>query len=276
MPFAEDLFAGRFPVALEITPPQRSLPRVLLRRARTLDPVATAINVIQRPDRQSSLEASIELLAAGITPTWHLATRGRPHDEILADLQAAREAGITQVLCLLGDHQADPAIPAPTIREAIALACEHIPACLAGATLNQYTPSRESALKNLFPKLKAGARYIQTQPVFDLEPLRPYAEAVRASDPATRIVAMAMPLLTTEAATRIEARLGIALPAALHTRIAAGPHEAWRAFTETVATLVQSPLVDAVALMTFETDPSPETAARLIQALAEAGVPAAR
>jgi methylenetetrahydrofolate reductase (NADPH) len=275
MSFAQALIEGRFPVALEITPPQRSLPRVLLRRARALDPVASAINVIQRPDRQSSLEASIELLAAGITPTWHLSTRGRTLEELKADLQTAHQAGITQLLCLLGDHPADPSIVSPTIRDAIALACETLPGCLAGATLNQYTPSRESALKNLFPKLRAGAKYIQTQPVFDLETLRPYAEAVREAEPAVSIVPMAMPLLTADAAQRIEKRLGVSLPAALHTRIAASEDEAWRAFTETVASLVESPLVDAVALMTFETDPSPETAQRLIRALAEAGVPAA-
>jgi hypothetical protein len=54
MTFSDRLFAGEFPVALEITPPQRPRPAVLLRRARLLDDRAAAINVIQRPDRQPS------------------------------------------------------------------------------------------------------------------------------------------------------------------------------------------------------------------------------
>ncbi|MBE0612003.1 MAG: hypothetical protein IH609_21665, partial [Dehalococcoidia bacterium] len=58
VPFAEKLDAGQFAVALEITPPQRDLPKVLLRRARLLGTAAQAINVIQRPGRQSSLDAS--------------------------------------------------------------------------------------------------------------------------------------------------------------------------------------------------------------------------
>ena len=46
MSFGAALQAGTFPVALEITPPQRPLPGVLLRRARLLGESIGAINVI--------------------------------------------------------------------------------------------------------------------------------------------------------------------------------------------------------------------------------------
>src|SRR5438045_3502700 len=117
MRFADELTAGRCPVALEITPPQRSLPAVLLRRARLLGSRACAINVIQRADRQSSLEASIELLGAGIDPAWHLVTHGRSHDAVELDLRAASAAGVHQVLCLRGDHEVEQAVASPSIRE---------------------------------------------------------------------------------------------------------------------------------------------------------------
>ncbi|MEJ5221060.1 MAG: hypothetical protein WHT63_03510 [Tepidiforma sp.] len=84
MRFLDRLAAGEFAVALEITPPQRHLPKVLLRRARLLGDAADAVNVIQRPDRQSSLEASLELLAAGIDPVWHLAARGETRASVAA------------------------------------------------------------------------------------------------------------------------------------------------------------------------------------------------
>ena len=58
--FAERLSRGGFAVALEITPPKKRLEEVLLRRARLL-PGVDAINVIQRPDRLSSLDASLLL-----------------------------------------------------------------------------------------------------------------------------------------------------------------------------------------------------------------------
>ena len=59
--FGALLDARRFPVALEITPPQTLLRGVLLRRAGLLGPAASAVNVIQRPGRLSSLDASIAL-----------------------------------------------------------------------------------------------------------------------------------------------------------------------------------------------------------------------
>ncbi|MCK9520718.1 MAG: methylenetetrahydrofolate reductase [Dehalococcoidia bacterium] len=270
MSFPERLAAGTFPVALEITPPQAPLPRVLLRRARLLGDAACAINVIQRPNRQTSLEASIELIAAGLHPVWHLVTRGRGRDEIVADLKRAAAGGVRQLLVIRGDHRAADAPGAPTIRETVALAREHIPGAAIGATLNQYVADRAAVLRNLFPKLEAGASYVQTQPVFDLEALRPYGEALRERHPGTAIVAMAMPLLELDAADRIESRLKLALPTSLRSRIEAGPEEAWAAFDELIAALAKSDIVDGLAIMTFEMDPSPEAGTRIVEALRKA------
>jgi 5,10-methylenetetrahydrofolate reductase len=266
MSFARLLEEGAFPVALEITPPQRSLPAVLLRRARLLGSYASAINVIQRPARQSSLEASIELLGAGVEPAWHLVTRGRVREEIADDLGTAATAGIRQVLVVAGDHRSDTA--GITIREAVALTRGALPGAAIGASLNQYVPDRQAVLKNLFPKLAAGASYVQTQPVFDIESLRPAAEAVKERSPATRIVAMAMPLLSPEDAARMGARLGMPPP-----RVAdSGPEAAWNSFDSVIAALVASPVVDGVAIMTFEMDPPPRTGERIVAALRAAGL----
>ncbi|MFN0147935.1 MAG: methylenetetrahydrofolate reductase [Dehalococcoidia bacterium] len=265
MSFARLLSDGAFPVALEITPPQRSLPHVLLRRAGLIGPAASAINVIQRPERQSSLEASLELLAAGLDPAWHLVTRGRPAAEIQSELAIARDAGVAQVLVIAGDHASpDRGL---TIREVVGLASRTMPGSLVGATLNQYVPDGAAVLRNLMPKIAAGAGYVQTQPVFDFERLRPFAEAVKGRAPETKIVAMAMPLLTAEAAARIGARLGIDPPA-----VPTAQPEAWAAFERVLAALAQSPLIDGVALMTFETDPRPETGAGILAALRGAGI----
>ena len=270
MSLAESFAAGTFSVALEITPPKSSLPRVLERRARLLGDAASAINVIQRPGRQSSLEAAIELHTAGIQPVWHLVTRGKSRSELEADLGVARAAGIHNILCIRGDHDT-AAIGEITIRDACEAASAH-PAALVGATLNQYVPDRAAVLKNLLPKLRAGARYVQTQPVFDIDSLRPVAEAVLDASPQTRVVAMAMPMTSLEAAERIESRLGVSLPASLRATLASGDEDApWRAFSESLTALVASPLVAGVALMTFEVDATPETAARILAALRTSG-----
>ncbi|MGI8925783.1 MAG: methylenetetrahydrofolate reductase [Tepidiformaceae bacterium] len=267
MTFQEELERGAFPVALEITPPQQPLPAVLLRRARLLGTAACAVNVIQRPGRQTSLQASCVLASAGVQPAWHLVTRGRTHADILADLRVAAAAGVQQVLCIRGDHVGPDQPGAPTIREATALAVEHLPGAYAGATLNQYGDDVQAVRKNLEGKIKAGAAYVQTQPVFAIEDSWPALEWLRERWPATRVVAMAMPLLTEDAAAKIEARLGIALPPSLRRAIAGGEGAAWECFTETLAGLAASPLVDGVAIMTFEMDPAAATGERIVACL---------
>lgn len=274
MSFAECLRSGKFAVALEITPPQRPLPAVLLRRARLLGDAAQAINVIQRPGRQSSLAASIELDRAGIEPVWHLVTRGRTRAAIAADMAMARASGVHNVLCLRGDHDAPDLPDTPSIRDAVAMAREIIPGALIGATLNQYAPDGDTVLRNLLPKLRAGATYAQTQPVFDPEALRPLAERARAASPGTRIIAMAMPLLSSQAVDRIEERLALRLPPGARARIAAGEASAWRFFRETLERLVGSRLVDGVAIMTFEMDAPAETGEAIVAALRAAGATA--
>ena len=272
MRFHECLQTGRFAVALEITPPQKPLAKVLLRRAQLLDDLVQAINVIQRPGRQSSLDASLELLQAGIEPAWHLVTRGRSRNEVAAELERARAGGIRQVLCILGDHPADPADDPVTIREVIEMARDALPGALIGATLNQYGKDEAAVLKNLLPKLGAGAAYVQTQPAFDAVAIERYAGSIHDAFPDTRIIAMAMPILSLDAASKIEERLGIHLPASLREILASEDEDAaWAAFAATLRQLVASPAVDGVAIMTYEMDAGPETAARICEALRRAG-----
>jgi 5,10-methylenetetrahydrofolate reductase len=273
MGFAKRLNEGKFAVALEITPPQKALPAVLLRRARLLGDAAQAINVIQRPGRQPSLDASLELLSAGMLPVWHLVTRGRHRTEIVAELARAHDGGVRQLLAIRGDHEGADAADTPTLRETIGMAVDCMPGATIGATLNQYAPDRAAVMRNLMPKLKAGASYVQTQPVFDLEVLRPLAEAVREASPETRVVAMAMPLLSVEQASRIEERLGFRLPDAFRRRLEQnGEPGAWESFAATLAALAASKFIAGVAIMTFEMDPPPATGARIVAALAAAGI----
>ncbi len=272
MRFRRRLDDSKFALALEILPPQRPLPKVLLRRARLLEDLAQAINVIQRPGRQSSLEASLALQGEGLEPAWHLVTRGRGRAEIAAELEAAASGGIDQVLCILGDHATAGAPDAVNIRDVIAMARDALPDALIGATLNQYGKDREAVLRNLLPKLQAGASYVQTQPVFEPAAVEPYALAIDAARPAARVIAMAMPLLSLDAGLRIEERLGIRLPDALREVLASGDEEmAWSAFAATLEALVAAPYIDGVAIMTFEGDPPIETGARILGALRSAG-----
>lgn len=265
--FARRLREGPLALSLEITPPKTMLPGVLSRRATLLGGAVDAINVIQRPGRVPSLDASIALLQQDIDPVWHLVTRGRTRDEIATDLARAREAGLRNALCILGDHVPEHHVDSPTVREVVSMAHQALPGGLIGATFNQYAPGREKALLNLRRKCEAGATYVQTQPAFDPDAFAEVARWLHSELPGVAIVPMVIPLLSTNAVDRIESRLGIEVPGELRRVVAAGEESAWAGFERIVGGLIASGEVQGLAIMTFEMDPPQGTAERIVRAL---------
>ena len=265
--FADKLRERLFPVSLEITPPQKPLAGVLLRRARLLGSAVEAVNVVQRSGRVSSLDASGELERAGIEPVWHLVNRGRRRDSIACDIELASEMGIRLIVCLRGDHVASQVEDSPKIREVVAMVRETIPDALIGTTVNQYGP-RDRVLANLIPKLEAGADFVQTQPVFDRDLFDSLASEVLSRAPSAAIMPMAMPVLSIDDARRLEGRLGVALPReqleALQER---GEAAGWEMFAETLAALYEGGRAHAVAIMTLMADPPEPVAARIVRLL---------
>ena len=272
MSFATKLQSGQFALALEITPPRQPLPAVLKRRASLLGSLVDAVNVIQRPDRQASLGACCELIGAGIDAVWHLATRGRTRDEIAADIAHAREHAVSQVLVVLGDHEPEAPVDSPTIREVVGMLREALPGAAIGVTFNQYAHDRDKALANLLGKLRAGASYVQTQPVFDAAAFAKDVRAIREGAPGVPVVPMVLPLLDSAARSRIEKRLGISIPAPFAASIDGGEQMAWAAFSAVLTALAQTEGVSGLAIMTFEMDAPASTAEHLRSALASAGL----
>jgi methylenetetrahydrofolate reductase (NADPH) len=265
--FADKLSEGGFPASLEITPPQKPLAEVLLRRARLLGSAVDAVNVVQRTGRVSSLEASGDLRRAGIEPVWHLVNRGRRRDSIASDIALAREMGIRVIVCLRGDHMASEVDESPKVREVVAMVREAIPEALIGTTMNQYGP-RDRVLANLMPKLEAGADFVQTQPVFDGGLFASLADEVLSRSPSTAIMPMAMPVLSIDDARRLEARLGVAFPSQQLARLQeSGEAAGWEIFGETLADLYGRGLAHAVAVMTLMADPPEPVAARIASLL---------
>ena len=265
--FADKLRRDEFPVSLEVTPPQKPRADILLRRARMLGRAVDAVNVVQRSGRVSSLDASIELRHAGIAPVWHLVNRGRRLDQIACDIAMARQANVDLVLCIRGDHPGPDLEDTPKIREVVAMVREAMPHALIGTTMNQYG-SRDRVVRNLIPKFAAGANFVQTQPVFDLELFCSLAREVVVAAPGARIMPMVMPLLSAADAERMQTRLGVTLPDEVRLRLDEGGEAAgWEIFAETLAALVAGGLAHAVAVMTLMADPSEPVAARVAAAL---------
>jgi homocysteine S-methyltransferase len=259
-----------FSVAVEITPPRQSNPEILLRRARLLGAAAGAVHVVQRPDRQSSLDASVELEQAGLRAVWHVTNRGRGRAEIEAEIERAAAAGLRAALVVRGEGEVDDRADTPSLRAIVARLRARLSGARIGATLSPYLP-RERVLANLWPKLEAGAAFIQTQPVFELAALRGVAEAIRTRAPDVAIVPMVIPLVSLASAEKLALRLRLPLPERSLARLARGGEaEGWRLFGETLRELRGSGLCDGIALMTQQLDPPAAFGAAVRSALDEA------
>lgn len=257
-----------FGVALEITPPKRSNAEVLLRRARLLGGRVSAVHVIQRPDRQPSVEAAQDLERAGIPAVWHLVNRGRTRDELAREIERAARAGLRAALVVRGEAGAPEPAPPPTLAELVAQIRRALPNARIGVTLNPYL-APERALANLWPKLEAGASFVQTQPVFETARLAPFAAAIRARFPRVQIMPMLIPLPSVAAAEQIGERLRLPLPDALLRQLEEGSEAAgWSAFAALARELASSGFADAFAVMTHAADPPKSFGERLVAAFA--------
>ena len=255
-------------VALEITPPRTERLDVLLRRARLLGPRADAVHVIQRPERQRSVDAALALERCGIPAVWHLVNRGRSEPELEREIAHAAAGGLRAALVVRGEAGPSESVAPPKLASLVTRVRAAIRGARVGVTLNPYGPS-ERVLANLWPKLEAGAAFVQTQPVFEPETLAPFAAEIRARAPRVEIVPMLIPLLDAGAAERLGERLHIPLPDRLLRRLEEGGADAgWSAFAALAAELTRSGLADSLAVMTHEADPPKSFAERLAAALA--------
>ena len=144
-----------------------------------------------------------------------------------------------------------------------------MPRALIGATMNQYGP-RDRVLRNLLLKLQAGADFVQTQPVFDLELFASFAKEAVEAAPATRIMSLLMPLRSSAEARCLQKRLNMALPDRTLERLDLwGEGAGWEIFEETLEALSRSGLAHALAVMTMLAEPPEPIAARVAGALRE-------
>jgi methylenetetrahydrofolate reductase (NADPH) len=265
-----DLLASQpLTVDLEILPPQN--PRffaVVRRRAATLTLRLGAVNVISRPDRMTSLDASLHLQARGWEPVWHLVARGRTREAVEADLERAAAGGVANVLCLFGDAGAGARGHFSTFELIRAVAARGF---FAGAAVDLNHVTLERAEADAVRKVAAGARFLQLQISYDYTKLLAFAArlAERLPDP-PYILASTMPVLSAEQVREIPRRLQVEMPTAIERRLlgAADPcGEGICLLEEGAISLRECPVVQGLTLMFLEPDEAPETVARVQDAL---------
>jgi methylenetetrahydrofolate reductase (NADPH) len=168
----------------------------------------------------SSLAASVILSRAGIEPVYQVVTRDRNRIALQSDLLGAASLGIKNVLCLSGYHQALAGCPESAnvfdidsiqfiaavkkmSGEGLLLDGTKIEGAfsmLAGAAANPFLKPLELNIMRLKKKVKAGAAFIQTQAVFDIEEFKRWLEIARSEGITEKVAILAGVLPLTGAA----------------------------------------------------------------------------
>ena len=200
MTLRDKLEAGKFIVCAEIEPPKNCNGDVIRRKAGQLDGIVDAVNVTDNPTaivHLSSIAAAIILLEEGLEPIMQMTCRDRNRLAIQSDLLGAAAMGIHNVLCLTGDHQKfgdQPEAKGVFDLDSVQLIAmvdqmnrgrllsgkemKKATDFLIGAAANPFAKPFEMRLIRLHKKIEAGARFIQTQPVFDLPLFTQWMERV--------------------------------------------------------------------------------------------------
>lgn len=266
MSFSERLEQGNFPIALEITPPKTPKAQILLRRATLMSQTTEIVDIVQRKDRQSSLEAAIFLRGENMDSIWHLTTGLQSRDQIDPILERAKKERMWQVLMLKGDYADTKDTCA--VRNAIALALEKSSQFYIGVAFNQYASSKTKALESLSAKIDAGAKYIQTQPIFNFTKTAPLLLELKNKFPELKIAGMCTPLFSLDDAQNIEQRLNLKIDDEILKDLqASGQNALWDQFESLLLKIAESKLVDALVVMTLQMDPPEEVGMRIQKAI---------
>ena len=162
-------------------------------------PVAVNIADNQHGVAISAVAASAAAVKLGIEPVLQMVTRDRNRIAIQSDLLGAASLGIKNVLCLSGYHQTLIGYPESAnvfeidstqfVELATQMSEKGILAdgkkidgqfsMLVGGVANPFLKPLELNLFRLGKKIEAGAKFIQTHSVFDVETFKLWLDAVR-------------------------------------------------------------------------------------------------
>ena len=186
------LSQGEFAVTAECGPPKGADPEVILKKGELLKGSVDSVNVTDNQTaivRMSSLAACSLLKTVGLDPVLQMVVRDRNRISLQSDILGASALGIRNVLCLSGDHQIfgnqsqavgvfdlDSIQFVQVVRgmrdDGVIVggdSLEHKPDMFIGAAANPFADPLNFRIVRLAKKIKAGADFIQTQCIYNLE-----------------------------------------------------------------------------------------------------------
>jgi methylenetetrahydrofolate reductase (NADPH) len=245
------LAAGHLAVTSECGPPRGALPEKVKEKAEMLRGHVDAINVTDNQTavvRMSSFAACLIIKQMGLNPILQMVTRDRNRLAMQSDIIGAYSHGVNTMLCLSGDHPCFGDHPAAanvydldsiqfiqmvrTMRDDGKFQggddILNPPKMFVGAAANPFADPFELRVSRLAKKVKAGADFIQTQCVYDLERFEKWMEGVRDRDlhEKVSILAGVTPLKSVGMAKYMKNKVpGMSVPDALIKRMSGVPKE---------------------------------------------------
>jgi methylenetetrahydrofolate reductase (NADPH) len=220
------LRAGHFAVTAELGPPKSADPQLVLDKCNYLAGNVDAANITDNQTaivRMSSVAAGVLAMRQGIEPVVQMTCRDRNRIAMQSDILGMAALGIKNLLCLTGDHQKFGNHPTSKnvfdldsiqliqmlkmMRDEKKFLCgDEIrnskkapvaePRLFIGAAANPFGDPFAFRVVRLTKKVKAGADFIQTQCIFDMDRFKRWMELVcqRGLHQETAILAGVTPL----------------------------------------------------------------------------------
>jgi methylenetetrahydrofolate reductase (NADPH) len=196
------LRAGHLAVTSECGPPRGSDAHHIKKKAEMIKNHVDAINITDNQTsvtRLCSLASCIHLKLMGLEPILQMVTRDRNRTALQSDILGAASFDIFNILCLSGDHQVfgdnpkgqnvfdlDSMQLLQTVRhmrdQKKFLGGDDIgrpPRMFVGAAANPFADPFEIRVPRLAKKIAAGAEFIQTQCIFNVEKFEMYMKLIR-------------------------------------------------------------------------------------------------
>ena len=277
------LTSGGFAVTAECGPPRGADPEIVRKKGELLKGCVDAVNVTDNQKaivRMSSIAACTHLVAMEIEPVMQMVTRDRNRIALQSDIMGAYSLGIKNILCLSGDHQTFGSQPDAlnvfdidsmnlartvlTMREQgqdmSGFELKGAPQMFIGAAANPFADPFEYRVIRLAKKIDAGADFIQTQCVYNLERFKAWMNMAREEGLTEKVYILAgvTPMKSEGMAKYMASRVaGMDVPEDLIKRMGGvpkqkAPEEGIRICLETIAELRDIPGVHGIHLMAIE------------------------
>ena len=197
------LESGTFAVTAELGPPRNADAAVVREKAKILKGFADAVNITDNQTaivRMAGVAAAVMLMEQDIEPVVQMTCRDRNRLAMQSDILGMAALGVKNILCLTGDHQKfgdNPEAKGVWDLDAVSLTrmvkdmrdekkmasgveMEVPPQLFIGVAENPFADPFELRARRLAKKIEAGAQFVQTQIIYNVEKFERWMEEVRA------------------------------------------------------------------------------------------------